>query len=59
MRNIQLVTPALTRWISPSGYTDYTGHIGILSLQVLEPGRVVLLAASMAVLVLLQRSRRR
>jgi hypothetical protein len=58
VRNIQLVTPTLTHWIGP-GYQTHTGHIGILTLQVPEPGHVALLAAGACALVLLRRSSRR
>ncbi|MDH3519481.1 MAG: PEP-CTERM sorting domain-containing protein, partial [Myxococcales bacterium] len=58
VRNLQLVTPALTHWIGP-GWQDHTGHIGILTLQVPEPGRVALFAAGIAALLLLHRASRR
>ncbi|MDH3519482.1 MAG: hypothetical protein OEM49_03420 [Myxococcales bacterium] len=57
MRNLQLVTPALTHWIGP-GFQTHTGHIGILTLQVPEPGRVALLAAGIGALALLYRASR-
>jgi len=36
VRNIQLVTPAVTQWQSVTG-TRKTGHIGILRLQIIPP----------------------
>jgi hypothetical protein len=55
-RNIQLVTPALTHWIGTgSTPNNFTGHIGILTLQVPEPHAVLLLAAGAAFLVVLRR----
>jgi hypothetical protein len=55
VRNLQLVTPALTHWISP-GSQDHTGHIGVLKLQIIpEPGAVLLLAAGATALALLRR----
>jgi hypothetical protein len=35
-RNIQLVTPALTHWLSPSAL-KHTGHFGILNIRLLGP----------------------
>jgi hypothetical protein len=45
VRNLQLVTPALTHWVGSGGAQYHTGHIGILTLQVPEPGHAMLLAA--------------
>jgi hypothetical protein len=60
MRNIQLVTPALTHWIGTGGQPNYSsGHIGILTLQVPEPHAVLLLAAGAGALVVLRRVSRR
>jgi hypothetical protein len=56
--NIQLVTPGLTHWISPS-FANHTGHIGILKIQVPEPSGWLLLAAGVGALVLLRRVSRR
>jgi len=58
VRNLQLVTPALTHWSRP-GFEDHTGHIGILTLQVPEPAHVALFAAGVGALVLLHRASRR
>jgi hypothetical protein len=59
VRNLQLVTPALTHWVSP-GFQDHTGHIGILKLQITpEPGALLLLAAGAGALALLRRAYRR
>jgi len=58
VRNIQLVTPTLTHWIGP-GYQTHTAQIGILTLQVPEPGAMLLLAAGAGVLGLLYRASRR
>jgi hypothetical protein len=58
VRNLQLVTPALTHWIGP-GSQDHTGHIGILKLQVPEPAEMALITAGLASLVLLRRVGRR
>jgi len=53
VRNLQLVTPALTHWSSP-GFQDHTGHIGILTLQITpEPGALLLLAVGIGALTLL------
>jgi len=58
-RSIQLVTPALTHWLGP-GWNTHTGHIGILTLQIVpEPNAVLLLAAGAGVLALLRRMNRR
>jgi hypothetical protein len=55
VRNIQLVTPALTHWIR-SDRNIHTGHIGILNLRIVpEPGAVLLLAAGAGVLIILGR----
>jgi hypothetical protein len=44
VRNIQLVTPALTHWTG-LGFADHTGHIGILKLTIApEPGAWLSLA---------------
>jgi len=56
--NIQLVTPTLTHWLSPS-WTTHTAQIGILKIQVPEPGAVLLLAVGGGVLGLLYWVRRR
>jgi len=59
-RNIQLVTPALTHWIGTGSVpNNFTGHIGVLTLQVPEPHAVLLLAAGAGALLLLRRSSRR
>jgi len=59
VRNIQLVTPALTHWIR-ANRNIHTGHIGILNLRIVpEPGAVLLLAAGAGVLVMLGRVSRR
>ena len=58
VRNIQLVTPTLTHWIGP-GYQTHTAQVGILTLQVPEPGAMLLLAAGAGVLGLLYRASRR
>jgi hypothetical protein len=50
--NIQLVTPTLTHWLSP-GFNTHTAQIGILTIQVPEPGAVLLLAAGGGALGLL------
>jgi hypothetical protein len=50
--NIQLVTPTLTHWLSP-GYNTHTAQVGLLTLQVPEPGAVLLLAAGSGLLGLL------
>ncbi|HEY5658244.1 MAG TPA: hypothetical protein VIY27_10700, partial [Myxococcota bacterium] len=57
--NIQLVTPTLTHWLSPTLDT-HTAQIGILKLAVTpEPGAVVLLAAGAGVLMGLRYAGRR
>jgi hypothetical protein len=56
--NIQLVTPTLTHWLSPS-WNSHTAQLGILTLKVPEPGAVLLLAAGAGVLVVLRRMRPR
>ena len=59
VRNIQIVTPALTHWQGVF-VNSHTGHIGILKLRVVpEPGAVLLLAAGGGVLALLYQVRRR
>ena len=50
--NIQLVTPTLTHWLSP-GWNTHSAQLGILTIQVPEPGAVLLLAAGGCVLGLL------
>jgi hypothetical protein len=53
VRNLQLVTPALTHWVS-AGSQDHTGHIGILRLQITpEPAAALVLAAGTGVLTLI------
>jgi hypothetical protein len=52
--NIQLVTPGLTRWGMHPG-SPRTGHIGILTLHVPEPGAMLLLMAGVGALVVLHR----
>jgi hypothetical protein len=60
VRNIQLVTPALTHWIGSRSPSDsFSGHIGILTLQVPEPHGVLLLAVGAGALVVLRRVSRR
>jgi hypothetical protein len=60
VRNIQLVTPALTHWKSSTGATDHTGHIGVFKLQIVpEPSAVFMLAVGAGVLVALHRVSRR
>jgi len=60
VRNLQLVTPVLTQWIDSYGTQAPTGHIGILTLQVVpEPRAVLLLAVGAGVLVVLRRVSRR
>jgi len=55
VRNIQLVTPALTHWRGSGGANDHTGHIGVLRLQIVpEPGGVLLLAVGVGVLIALR-----
>ena len=59
VRNIQLVTPALTHWQSTK-VNSHTGHIGILKLQIVpEPNAAALLAVGAGVLTLLYRASRR
>jgi hypothetical protein len=59
VRNIQLVTPALTHWIR-SSHQFHTGHIGILDLRIVpEPGALLLLVVGGGVLVLSGRVSRR
>jgi len=51
LRNLQLVTPALTHWIGP-GFQGHTGHIGILEFQLVpEPGSLGLLILGLGALV--------
>jgi len=57
--NIQLVTPALTRWVWAGISPAYTGHIGILKIQVPEPDAVLLLAVGTGALLALRRLGRR
>jgi hypothetical protein len=52
--NIQLVTPTLTHWLSP-GFNTHTAQVGMLTIQVPEPGAVLLLAAGAGALVVLRR----
>ncbi|MDH5566504.1 MAG: PEP-CTERM sorting domain-containing protein, partial [Myxococcales bacterium] len=56
---IQLVTPALTRWVWAGISPAYTGHIGILKIQVPEPDAVLLLAVGTGALLALRRLGRR
>jgi len=57
---IQLVTPALTHWIGDRRPDDHTGHIGILTLEVVpEPGKIALLAIGLGTLIALRRWGRR
>jgi hypothetical protein len=56
--NIQLVTPSLTHWLSPS-WNSHTAQVGMLKIQVPEPGAVLLLAAGGGVLGLLYWTSRR
>ena len=54
-RNIQLVTPGLTHWLSP-GNNSHTAHIGILNLRVVpEPRSVAMLALGLGALLALRR----
>jgi hypothetical protein len=55
---IQLVTPALTRWTS-GGWSENTGHIGILTIQVPEVHGLLLLTAGIGALLGLRRIGRR
>lgn len=58
VRNIQLVTPALTHWRESNGATDHTGHIGIFNLRIVpEPGAALLLAVGAIALTSLRRAR--
>jgi hypothetical protein len=60
VRNIQLVTPALTHWRESNGTTDPTGHIGILNLRIVpEPGAALLLALGAIALAGLRSARHR
>jgi hypothetical protein len=56
---IQLVTPTLTHWLSTGGWDTHTAQIGMLTIQVPEPGAVLLLAIGVGVLVVLRRVSRR
>ncbi len=58
VRNIQLVTPALTHWLN-SGYRSSTAHIGVLKIQVPEPHAMLLLAVGVGVLAVLRGVTRR
>jgi hypothetical protein len=59
VRNLQLVTPAVTHWISP-GWQSHSGQIGILTMQISpEPRAILLLAAGGGVLALLYLTSRR
>jgi hypothetical protein len=59
VRNIQLVTPALTHWQGVF-VNSHTGHVGMLNLQLVpEPGAALLLATGGGVLTLLYRANRR
>jgi hypothetical protein len=60
VRNIQLVTPALTHWREPDGTTNHTGHIGVIDLRIVpEPGAALLLALGAIALAGLRSARRR
>ena len=60
VRNIQLVTPALTHWRDSGGATYNTGHVGVFRLHIVpEPGSVLMLAVGAGVLVGLRRVSRR
>ena len=48
----------LTHWLSP-GYNTHTAQIGMLRIQVPEPGAALLLAVGAGALVLLHRVSRR
>ena len=59
VRNIQLVTPALTHWQGVF-VNSHTGHIGILTLQIVpEPSAAAMLGVGAGVLALLYRASRR
>lgn len=61
VRNIQLVTPALTHWFLPaSSRAGHSGHIGVLKLQIVpEPSAIMLLATGVGVIPVLHGLRRR
>jgi hypothetical protein len=51
---IQLVTPTITHWLSVGGGLDtHSAQVGLLTIQVPEPGAVLLLAAGGGILGLL------
>jgi len=56
--NIQLVTPTLTHWLSP-GWNTHTAQVGLLTIQVPEPGVTLLFAAGAGALVWLRHVSRR
>jgi hypothetical protein len=56
--SIQLVTPTLTHWLSP-GWNTHSAQIGLLRIQVPEPGAVLLLTAGGGLLGLLSWMSRR
>jgi len=59
VRNLQLVTPAVVHWLSP-GATNHSGHIGILTMQIVPEARsLLLLAAGGGILALLYRAAHR
>jgi hypothetical protein len=59
VRNIQLVSPQLSHWIS-AGFQGHGGGVNILKLRITpEPGTLLLLTAGAASLALLYRARRR
>jgi hypothetical protein len=57
--NIQLVTPTLTHWLNGYPFEHHTAQVGMLTIQVPEPGAILLLAAGAGVLVFLRRVSRR
>jgi len=59
VRNIQLVSPQLSHWIS-AGFSGHGGGVNMLTLRITpEPGALLLLAAGAGSLALLYRSSRR
>jgi hypothetical protein len=55
---IQLVTPTLTHWLSP-GFNTHTAQVGLLTLQVPEPGVTLLFATGAGALAGLRYMSRR